>query len=794
MAAFGSSQNRIFPPRAVCSCGVWESVQKALYENDIVLLTCDETPFAIFLKFSGKIVYLIFRQNLLFPLFNQVAGLVCVSTVATGQGQTSTPWEKDISKPVPIGFQQYKQLKKEIVRRCLDAAKKLPGIDLKQHAKAMLVALKNAETVSFWAERTPPTPTGVDLDEISSKLVQEHTKFEWALERVKNAVVQIGENEEQFRRSDNPVRSLFPTDSGVNAPVYKSYLRVGKYFARHGATFRTAAEEWKKLVECVMAEESEDMGNTQSEIMIASQTIKCIASVPWNKVGRESICLFLLHLTTYYKEKMVADGNYNDAIKCIKGWFYEASPTEFLGLDVPLNRYDRSPLWRWRNRFQMAMECAKNICLSYVPYLLDLGVQRELFNESEQELRILNKVTQKCDEIMDFPPFHGDALPSLLVRVMEALANDMEECSIESHKMASLGEFCTKQHEAMVYSLSSEPGNQSSKQYTHNAILRINTHTKLLEELRLKSPIKAWLDNLGLSEDYSGKFMEIGVEDTIQLTLKPLDLFDFHTMEIGDGKDIEKIVAGMTTFLTDHCEHLMSQIDPPLLRETLKRDILPNVDSSSILPDPVLMYIFTIMQREYSGEEDDLDLLEATKTCGRWKRIIETLATSPFPPTMAKHLLSHLPSTRELNVLESHPDFTDGESYDRQKAHNGGEGEHGYAPNGATDAKAMYKGGTALHTAATVGNAEIVEALLEYDADPNMEDGLGRTPLHWAAFHGHLRTCRALLKAGAWVEVKDSNGKTPMQLAKQHNHLELISVMKAGAKLGNTDLVQARFP
>ena len=161
-------------------------------------------------------------------------------------------------------------------------------------------------------------------------------------------------------------------------------------------------------------------------------------------------------------------------------------------------------------------------------------------------------------------------------------------------QMASLGNL-TKQH-TQWFTVYPRTGQPMSKQYTHNAILRMAAH-KAARGLRLKSPIKAWLDNLGLSEDYSGKFMEIGVGyDTA--TLKPLT-FSIFTPWKSAMEDIEKTCPGMTTFWRTSV-NMMSQIDP-LLRETLQRDILPNVDSSSILPDPVLMYIFTIMQREYSG-------------------------------------------------------------------------------------------------------------------------------------------------------------------------------------------------
>lgn len=83
---------------------------------------------------------------------------------------------------------------------------------------------------------------------------------------------------------------------------------------------------------------------------------------------------------------------------------------------------------------------------------------------------------------------------------------------------------------------------------------------------------------------------------------------------------------------------------------------------------------------------------------------------------------------------------------------------------------------TALHDAASTGQVEIVEALLQAGADVNVPQlgyeapcGSGdehipsnTTPLHLAAGHGNIATLKALLAAGAKVNAATKKGTTPL--------------------------------
>jgi ankyrin repeat protein len=54
------------------------------------------------------------------------------------------------------------------------------------------------------------------------------------------------------------------------------------------------------------------------------------------------------------------------------------------------------------------------------------------------------------------------------------------------------------------------------------------------------------------------------------------------------------------------------------------------------------------------------------------------------------------------------------------------------------------------------GNTEVVDLLLDYDADPNLTDMHGTTALHEAVKHGHEDTIDLLKSHGAIVSMEES--------------------------------------
>ncbi|ETI44848.1 hypothetical protein F443_10482 [Phytophthora nicotianae P1569] len=123
-------------------------------------------------------------------------------------------------------------------------------------------------------------------------------------------------------------------------------------------------------------------------------------------------------------------------------------------------------------------------------------------------------------------------------------------------------------------------------------------------------------------------------------------------------------------------------------------------------------------------------------------------------------------------------------------------------------------GMTAMHYAASTGNAAFVSLLVYRGADVNQTDSRGATALHWAVFEGFQYTAmllvgyganqkicdsekqtplmiasalgdaflaKQLVVEGAPVNAKDKHGRTAMDIARQGAHFDTASALKAGA-------------
>ncbi|CAN1133511.1 Ankyrin repeat-containing protein ITN1 [Linum perenne] len=88
--------------------------------------------------------------------------------------------------------------------------------------------------------------------------------------------------------------------------------------------------------------------------------------------------------------------------------------------------------------------------------------------------------------------------------------------------------------------------------------------------------------------------------------------------------------------------------------------------------------------------------------------------------------------------------------------------------------------GTALHLAAKLGNAEVVEELMKWmdEEDLEIQDDEGSTALHIAASKGHLRVAELMVrKNSSLVTVMNKRGMIPLRVACERNFKELATFL-----------------
>ena len=95
---------------------------------------------------------------------------------------------------------------------------------------------------------------------------------------------------------------------------------------------------------------------------------------------------------------------------------------------------------------------------------------------------------------------------------------------------------------------------------------------------------------------------------------------------------------------------------------------------------------------------------------------------------------------------------------------------------------------TLLHGAASGGNKEIVELLIDRGAEINVITAQGLTPLHIASVLGKTDIAGLLISHGALVDAPDNKGMTALHYAVSNRHTEVIKLLIAsGADLNMCD-------
>jgi len=95
----------------------------------------------------------------------------------------------------------------------------------------------------------------------------------------------------------------------------------------------------------------------------------------------------------------------------------------------------------------------------------------------------------------------------------------------------------------------------------------------------------------------------------------------------------------------------------------------------------------------------------------------------------------------------------------------------------------VQSGGSPLHIAASLGNLERVQTLIDDGARVDVQKEDGTTPLHSAATMGHSDVVKLLIEEGAWVEATGNNGATALMMAAAMGNLDVVSsLLDGGAK------------
>ncbi|CAN8071618.1 unnamed protein product [Agarophyton chilense] len=103
--------------------------------------------------------------------------------------------------------------------------------------------------------------------------------------------------------------------------------------------------------------------------------------------------------------------------------------------------------------------------------------------------------------------------------------------------------------------------------------------------------------------------------------------------------------------------------------------------------------------------------------------------------------------------------------------------EHNCSVDNVVPQGGRYSGFTPVMFAARLGNAEIINMLINKGGSLDFAKADGFTALHLAALNGNTTSCKLLVEAGANTGLPDENGYLPLQLATRHQHFDVVGTL-----------------
>lgn len=90
----------------------------------------------------------------------------------------------------------------------------------------------------------------------------------------------------------------------------------------------------------------------------------------------------------------------------------------------------------------------------------------------------------------------------------------------------------------------------------------------------------------------------------------------------------------------------------------------------------------------------------------------------------------------------------------------------------------VWKDDEQLFKAASTGDVDLVQVLLDSGATIDAQDAEGRTALHFACDRGHTEAVRVLVSRGARTDIVDTEGDSPFDYAITCEHLDAAKILK----------------